>query len=69
MIPTSLHRLFKFKKISGRKETFANLNFLAKQQYCSRRLVLIRRNFVLDVTGPVGVLEGVQRLHEVTVGR
>ena len=69
MIPTSLHRLFKFKKISGRKETFANLNFLAKQQDCSRRLVLIRRHFVLDVPGPVGVLEGVQRLHEVTVGR
>lgn len=32
-------------------------------------LVLIGRDLVLDVPGPVGVLQGVQGLHEVAVGR
>jgi hypothetical protein len=41
---------------------------LSEKQDGSRGLILVCGDLVLDVSGPVGVLEGVQGLHEVTVG-
>ena len=42
---------------------------MSEQQDGSGRLVLVGRDLVLDVPGPVGVLQGVEGLHEVSVGR
>ncbi len=52
-----------------KSKTIYYLDFLSEKQDGSRGLILVCSDFVLDVSGPVGVLEGVQGFHEVTVGR
>ena len=45
------------------------LDLLPQQQNRSGRLILVGGHLVLDVSGTVSVLEGIEGLHEVPVAR